>query len=67
MVPGGSDHMVVLDPDRSINPYNPFLAMWSVISRENESGQVIDRCQALTREQALRMYTIHNAFATFEE
>ncbi len=64
---GGSDHMVKLDANTSINPYNPFLAMWSMIARETEKGSVICPEEAITREQALKMYTINNAFTTFEE
>jgi len=64
---GGSDHMVKLDPNSSINPYNPFLAMWSVITRETDRGTVFNPEEAISREQALKMYTINNAYASFEE
>ncbi len=67
MVNGGSDHMVKLDPNASINPYNPFLSMWSVITRKTESGQVYNPQEAITRKEALQMYTINNAYASFEE
>ena len=59
--------MVKLDPDASINPYNPFLAMWSVITRKTDAGNVFNPEEAITREQALKMYTINNAYASFEE
>ncbi len=67
VVIGGSDHMVKLDPDKSINPYNPFLGMWSIITRKTSRGKVYNPEQAVTREEALRMYTINNAYANFEE
>jgi predicted amidohydrolase YtcJ len=67
MVNGGSDHMVKWDANSSINPYNPFLAMWSVVTRTTERGTVIMPSEAITREEALKMYTINNAYATFEE
>jgi predicted amidohydrolase YtcJ len=67
IVNGGSDHMVKLDSHSSINPYNPFLAMWSIITRSTERGSVIVPQEAITREEALRMYTINNAHASFEE
>ncbi len=67
MVNAGSDHMVKLDADKSINPYNPFLAIYSVVTRKTERGSVILPSEAITREQALKMYTINNAFASFEE
>jgi predicted amidohydrolase YtcJ len=67
MINGGSDHMVKLDANTSINPYNPFLAMWTMVTRETERGTVICPSEAITREQALKIYTINNAFASFEE
>ena len=67
VVNGGSDHMVKWDADASINPYNPFLAMWTMITRTTERHSVIMPGEAITREEALRMYTINNAYATFEE
>jgi len=67
VVGAGSDHMVILDDRESINPYNPWLAMWSMVTRKTERGAVIVPDEALTREQALRCYTINNAFSTFEE
>lgn len=67
VVNGGSDHMVKLDSDASINPYNPFVAMWTVISRKTERGSIITPNEAISREQALKMFTINNAYASFEE
>jgi predicted amidohydrolase YtcJ len=67
VVNGGSDHMVKFDSYASINPYNPFLAMWTIITRKTENGSQINSDEALRREQALRMYTINNAYASFEE
>ena len=67
IVNGGSDHMVKLDPNTSINPYNPFLAMWSVTTRKTERGSAFNPEEAISREQALKMYTINNAYASFEE
>lgn len=67
MVNGGSDHMVKMDANTSSNPYNPFLAMWSIVTRTTERGTVILPEEAISREEALRMYTINNAFASFEE
>ncbi len=67
VVNGGSDHMVKFDAVESVNPYNPFLAMWSMITRKTEGGAVIMPEEAVTREEALRMYTVSNAYASFEE
>ena len=67
MINGGSDHMVKWDANASINPYNPFLAMWTMVTRKTERGSIITPSEALTREEALKTYTINNAFASFEE
>jgi predicted amidohydrolase YtcJ len=67
IVNGGSDHMVKWDANKSINPYNPFLGMWTMITRTTERGSVILPSEAITREEALKIYTINNAFASFEE
>ena len=64
---GGSDHMVKLDANTSINPYNPFLAMWTAITRKTERGTGITLAQGISRELALEMYTINNAYGSFEE
>lgn len=67
MVNGGSDHMVGWDSKTSINPYNPFLAMYTVVTRKTERGTVVMPEEAITREESLKMYTINNAFASSEE
>jgi predicted amidohydrolase YtcJ len=67
MINGGSDHMVKLDANTSINPYNPFLAMWTAITHKTERGTEIRTAQGVSRRQALEMYTINNAFGSFEE
>jgi len=67
LISAGSDHMVKLDDKDSINPYSPWLALWSMVTRKTRRGTVIVPEEALTREQALRCYTINNAFASFEE
>jgi predicted amidohydrolase YtcJ len=67
VVNGGSDHMVKFDSYTSTNPYNPFLSMWSAITRKTERASVINGEQAISRQQALRMYTINNAYPSFEE
>ncbi len=64
---GGSDHMVKFDSIRSINPYNPFLSIQTMITREVEDGRIINRKETITREEALRLYTIAGAYSTGEE
>ncbi len=68
VVGGGSDHMQKIGSLRSVNPYNPFLGMWTTLARRpRRADQPLHPEQRLTREQAIRLYTINNAFLTFEE
>lgn len=63
IVGGGSDHMQKVGSFRSINPYNPWLGMWTAITRKaRKLDQPIHVENALTREEALRLYTSNNAF-----
>jgi predicted amidohydrolase YtcJ len=65
---GGSDHMQKIGSLRSINPYNPFLGMWITLSRlPRWMDTPLHPEQRITREQALRLYTINNAYLTFQE
>jgi predicted amidohydrolase YtcJ len=67
-VGGGSDHMQKIGSLRSINQYNPFLGMWVTLTRQPRwTDQPLHPEQRLTREQAIRLYTINNAWLTFEE
>jgi predicted amidohydrolase YtcJ len=67
VIGGGSDHMVQLDSFESTNPWNPWLGMWIAVTRQTERGGVDKPEQRLTREQAIRLYTINNAYLNFEE
>jgi predicted amidohydrolase YtcJ len=64
---GGSDHMIRMDSYHSTNPWNPWLGMWITMTRETEGGAVPNPEERLTREQALRLYTINNAYLHHEE
>jgi predicted amidohydrolase YtcJ len=63
---GGSDHMQKIGSLRSVNPYNPFLAMWTTITRKAKwyEGRLHPE-EALSREQAIRFYTVNNAYILF--
>jgi predicted amidohydrolase YtcJ len=65
---GGSDHMQKIGSLRAVNPYNPFLGMWTTITRRAKwyEGQLHPE-EALSREQALRFYTANNAHLLFWE
>jgi len=68
IVGGGSDHMQKIGSLRSINPYNPFLGMWTTLTRQPRwTSQPLHPEQRISREQAIRLYTVNNAYLTFEE
>jgi hypothetical protein len=61
MVTGGSDNpAVVYDPDR------PLLNLYGSLTGDTLAGVLLPG-EEITREQALRMYTINTAYATFQE
>lgn len=68
IVGGGSDHMQKIGPLRSVNPYSPFLAMHTAITRQARwfDGPLHPQ-EALSREQAIRFYTSNNAYLLFRD
>jgi predicted amidohydrolase YtcJ len=68
IIGGGSDHMQKIGARRAINAYDPFLGMGTAVTR---TARWYDRPlhpeEALTREQAIRMYTANNAYLLFKE
>ena len=67
VVAGGSDHMIGHDKNGATNPYNPFLGLWTAVTRINTSGAVVHAEQKVSREEALRMYTTGGAYRQFAE
>ena len=67
-VGGGSDHMQKIEPERSINRYSPLLGIWTTLARQPRwTDKPLHPEQRITRQQAIRLYTINNAYLTFEE
>ncbi|MCS7238251.1 MAG: amidohydrolase [Thermoguttaceae bacterium] len=67
-VAGGSDHMQKIGRYRAINSYDPFLGMWTAITRlPRGSDQPLHPEESLSRAEAIRLYTINGAYLTFEE
>jgi predicted amidohydrolase YtcJ len=64
---GGSDHMIRHDPIDSTNPWSPWLGIWIAVTRTLERGGVHRPEECLTREEAIRLYTINNAYLHREE
>ena len=67
VIAGGSDHMIGFPADRAVNPYNPFLGMWTAVTRKMYDGRVMYPEERITRTEALRMYTTGPAYMQFSE
>ncbi len=66
-VAGGSDHMIGYDKNRAVNPYNPFHGLWVSITRKTNRGGVLYPEERVSREEALKTYTIYAAWRLFAE
>jgi predicted amidohydrolase YtcJ len=53
--------------DFPVNPVNPLLNMYVMVTRKDINGTVYGASEAISREQALRLYTSAAARYTFEE
>jgi predicted amidohydrolase YtcJ len=67
VVAGGSDHMIRFHPRDAINPYHPFYGMWMAVTRKTTGGAVFNPEQRVSRQEALRMWTLDGAYNSFEE
>jgi predicted amidohydrolase YtcJ len=59
VVGGGTDGPIV--------PIDPFLSLWWFVTRNTVTAGLLGPEQRITREEALRAYTIGSAHFTFEE
>jgi predicted amidohydrolase YtcJ len=54
--------------DSPVTPYLPFPSLWASIARRTEvQGIQMGTEQKISREEAIRLYTINGAYQTFEE
>ena len=53
--------------DCPVTDYNPLHGLHSAITRKSSSGQVIGENKKTSLLQAIRMYTLNGAYASFEE
>lgn len=62
-----SGALVLNGTDVPVEDVNPIASFYSSVSRKLPDGTVFYPDQRMTREEALRAYTISNAYAAFEE
>lgn len=53
--------------DWTLMPPNPFEVLSFLVTRKNRYGELVGPDQRITRQEALRLGTIENAYITFEE
>jgi len=53
--------------DNEVNILNPFIGLYIMVTRKDPAGKIYGADQAVTREQALRLYTSSGPYYTFEE
>ena len=53
--------------DSPVAPDNPLLGIYAAVTRRAESGEYLSPEEAISVKQALAMYTINAAYASFEE
>jgi predicted amidohydrolase YtcJ len=53
--------------DNQVNILNPFVGLYVMVTRKDPTGKVYGAEQAISREQALRLYTNAGPYYTFEE
>ena len=60
--------MVAGGTDSPVTPYLPFPSLWAAVARRTEvKGTQMGTEQRVTREEAIRMYTVNGAYLSFEE
>jgi len=60
--------VVAAGTDSPVTPYPPFVSLWASIARRTEvEGTQMGMEQRVTREEAIRMYTIDGAYLSFEK
>ena len=59
--------MVAASSDSPVAPDNPLVGIYAAVTRRAESGQELLPQEAISAQQALAMYTVNAAYASFEE
>jgi hypothetical protein len=59
--------MVAPASDFTPGPFEPMMALQSMVTRQDRAGRVWGPSQRITLDEALRVCTVHGAYASFEE
>ena len=60
--------VVAAGTDSPVAPYAPFPCIWAAVARRTQLNDIqLGADQCVTREEAIRMYTINGAYHTLEE
>ena len=58
--PAASSDSPVIDP-------NPLVGMYGAVTRRAQTGEIVGESEGISAENALRLYTINGAYASFQE
>jgi predicted amidohydrolase YtcJ len=67
IIAAGSDHMIGHDKNSAVNPYNPFLSMWTEVARLTSRGKAMHPEERISREETLKTHTTWAAYLQFAE
>jgi predicted amidohydrolase YtcJ len=59
--------MIGHNKNTAVNAFNPFFNMWASITRRTREGQVVYPQEKITRQEALKMWTVWAARLQFGE
>lgn len=65
VVIGGSDYGGPTPVEKE--PNNPMIPFYFYVTRKSRTGEVVGGDEKISREEAIRIFTVNPAFATFEE
>jgi predicted amidohydrolase YtcJ len=58
---------LALGSDSPVTTYNPFVGIYSAVTRKTVYGRALGADERISREEALRLYTADSAWVTFED
>jgi predicted amidohydrolase YtcJ len=62
-----SDAVICSGTDAPVEKVNPFQNIYSAVTRKSKDGTIFYPEQRMTREEAIKSYTLNGAYAAFEE